>query len=144
MQIHSSITEQRVLQLAEDNNLLCMNMGICLACGEERESCEPDARNYDCHSCEENQVQGWMTIIERRLWNDKIPTPLADAIAQRANQMFAIDEEDKDTHRQRLEEGGIAKAIQEEEDEWEKMSLDEQADEFHKMVSNEEEEKQDV
>ena len=131
MQIHSSITEKRILQLAEDNNVHCMNMGVCIACGEERDSCEPDARNYECEYCGENQVQGWMVIMERGLWNEA-KTILADAIAQRRADEVT-----------RLEEGGIAKAIQE-EDEWEKMSLDEQADEFHKMVSNEEEEKRDV
>jgi hypothetical protein len=32
--------------------------GLCDSCGEEREMCEPDARNYDCEHCGENMVFG--------------------------------------------------------------------------------------
>lgn len=33
-------------------------IGFCKACGEEQFGCEPDARNYECESCGENQVFG--------------------------------------------------------------------------------------
>jgi hypothetical protein len=32
--------------------------GFCLACGAERECCEPDARNYPCDSCGKTLVFG--------------------------------------------------------------------------------------
>lgn len=32
--------------------------GFCTKCGAERECCEPDARNYDCHDCGEASVFG--------------------------------------------------------------------------------------
>jgi hypothetical protein len=37
--------------------------GYCLACGESRECCEPDARNYECDSCGKRQVFGAEEII---------------------------------------------------------------------------------
>lgn len=116
MQIHSSITEKRIVQLAEDNNAHCMNMGVCIACGEERDSCEPDARNYECEYCGENQVQGWMVIMERGLWNEA-KTILADAIAQRADEVFRLEEEDDEvvhiveTYKQKLVKRGIEEAL---------------------------------
>jgi hypothetical protein len=38
--------------------------GVCLACGEPRGSCEPDARNYKCEACGQRQVMGleWAMI----------------------------------------------------------------------------------
>lgn len=32
--------------------------GFCLACGEQASGCEPDAHNYTCDSCGQNQVFG--------------------------------------------------------------------------------------
>jgi hypothetical protein len=32
--------------------------GFCLACGEQADGVEPDARNYECESCGESQVFG--------------------------------------------------------------------------------------
>jgi len=44
------------------------NMGFCVACGCEKEACEPDARRYHCESCgfnlvfgaEEIALSGWL------------------------------------------------------------------------------------
>ena len=33
-------------------------MGICIACGNEQEGVEPDARRYECESCGERKVYG--------------------------------------------------------------------------------------
>lgn len=33
-------------------------VGFCLACGAEKECCEPDARDYDCDECGERKVYG--------------------------------------------------------------------------------------
>lgn len=45
--------------------------GVCLACGETRECCEPDARRYRCDACgarevfgtEQALLEGYVTII---------------------------------------------------------------------------------
>ena len=34
------------------------NPGFCIACGNEAEGCEPDAREYECEACGESQVYG--------------------------------------------------------------------------------------
>ena len=38
-------------------------IGFCLACGEEVYGVEPDARRYECESCEENAVYGAEEIL---------------------------------------------------------------------------------
>lgn len=37
--------------------------GFCLACGAERDCCEPDAREYECERCGESQVYGAEELI---------------------------------------------------------------------------------
>lgn len=32
--------------------------GFCKNCGDSRDSCEPDARNYECYSCGKYEVFG--------------------------------------------------------------------------------------
>ena len=54
MKIHESVTTERVMQAAEDDE----NLGFCTACGEERDGCEPDARGYECEACGEKAVYG--------------------------------------------------------------------------------------
>ena len=43
---------------AEYRNLTNDNGGFCLACGDEAFGVEPDARRYECESCEQKQVYG--------------------------------------------------------------------------------------
>ncbi len=38
-------------------------IGFCLACGHEQAGCEPDAQNYKCNECDENQVFGADEIL---------------------------------------------------------------------------------
>ena len=38
-------------------------VGFCVACGAERDSCEPDARKYECDECGEHQVYGAEELI---------------------------------------------------------------------------------
>lgn len=54
----SKITVERLLELAERRDTTLDNPGICLACGEEQDGCEPDMRRGECDSCGENQVFG--------------------------------------------------------------------------------------
>jgi len=44
--------------MIEANMFGMENEGICLACGEYRGGCEPDAENYPCECCGENEVFG--------------------------------------------------------------------------------------
>lgn len=34
------------------------SQGFCIACGEQADGVEPDARNYECEACGERQVYG--------------------------------------------------------------------------------------
>ncbi len=56
--IHKSITEKMVLSAVELEMMTLDNPGICLACGNEQDGCEPDARNYTCEASGEKQVFG--------------------------------------------------------------------------------------
>ncbi len=55
---HPSITLDRIIECAERYNIGLDNPGLCLACGEEQDGCEPDARRYKCESCGERKVYG--------------------------------------------------------------------------------------
>ena len=48
---------------AEDQMFGLGNLGFCLNCGAEHDSCEPDARNYHCEECGENKVYGATEIV---------------------------------------------------------------------------------
>lgn len=39
------------------------NPGFCLACGNEQEGCEPDARKYECEDCGAFQVYGAEEVL---------------------------------------------------------------------------------
>ena len=44
-------TIERILDAVQRQMEGTDNPGFCLACGEEVDGCEPDARSYDCASC---------------------------------------------------------------------------------------------
>ena len=56
--IHSLITIDRVMEAVERRNTTLDNPGFCIACGEEQDGCEPDARRYECESCGAKKVYG--------------------------------------------------------------------------------------
>lgn len=58
LKLHSSITEERLTELAKQAMFGSDNPGICAACGEEQDGCEPDARNYHCENCGQSEVYG--------------------------------------------------------------------------------------
>jgi hypothetical protein len=58
MNLHESITAERVCELVEESMMDCTNPGICAACGEEADGCEPDARGYKCEACGAPSVYG--------------------------------------------------------------------------------------
>lgn len=56
--IHESVTADRVCEAVERHMTTLDNPGFCIACGEEAEGCEPDARRYRCDSCGARAVYG--------------------------------------------------------------------------------------
>ena len=48
------IDMERIIEAVEADD----NLGFCVACGEEADGCEPDARRYECESCGERAVYG--------------------------------------------------------------------------------------
>lgn len=61
--IHPSITLERVQEAIKRRNTYLDNPGFCLACGEDADNCEPDARKYHCECCEKNTVYGAEEIL---------------------------------------------------------------------------------
>jgi hypothetical protein len=49
---------RRTFSLEQFQEAQELQAGFCLDCGEMRENCEPDAREYECDSCGEFQVYG--------------------------------------------------------------------------------------
>lgn len=58
MKIHKSITAAKVLDAVHRRNSSLDNPGFCIACGNEQDGCEPDAREYECEACGEMKVYG--------------------------------------------------------------------------------------
>lgn len=56
--LHPSITGDRILQAATDSMNGVSTPGFCIACGEDVEGVEPDARNYTCECCGKPAVFG--------------------------------------------------------------------------------------
>lgn len=54
----------RAIRLCEESETNLSNLGICLACGEEVDVCEPDARYDECECCGEMKVFGAQEIIK--------------------------------------------------------------------------------
>ncbi len=58
MKLHPSITTDRIVEAVQRHNSSLDNPGFCIACGEDAEGCEPDARNYECEHCGAHRVFG--------------------------------------------------------------------------------------
>jgi len=63
MKIHASLTQERVLNAAESQAFGLENPGFCVACGADRDGCEPDARNYECDECGKRMVFGASELL---------------------------------------------------------------------------------
>jgi predicted amidophosphoribosyltransferase len=61
--LHESLTEERVCAAVENGMFGLENPGFCIACGADADGCEPDAENYHCEDCGENQVFGAEQIL---------------------------------------------------------------------------------
>ena len=58
MTVHPSLTTERICEAVLRQHTSLANPGFCLACGEEADGCEPDARLYECGWCGKRQVYG--------------------------------------------------------------------------------------
>lgn len=58
MEMHKSLTKERIAEAVERRLLTLDNPGFCTACGEEADQCEPDAQAYECEACGEHAVYG--------------------------------------------------------------------------------------
>lgn len=47
MKIHSSLTEDRIIEAVQADD----NLGFCVKCGAEHGGLEPDARRRPCETC---------------------------------------------------------------------------------------------
>lgn len=68
MKIHKSVTADRVFELVKAEMIGTDNPGICLACGEDADGCEPDARGYTCEVCDRPYVYGAEEIMMQGLY----------------------------------------------------------------------------
>ena len=53
----------QIVAAVEESMFGMDSIGICINCGEERDSCEPDARQYECYDCERNTVYGASELL---------------------------------------------------------------------------------
>ena len=58
LKLHPSVTLDRVIASVERRASSLDNPGICVACGDDVEGVEPDARGYECEHCGGNAVYG--------------------------------------------------------------------------------------
>lgn len=58
MKLHPKITIQAIVEAVHRYRSTLDNPGFCLACGCEVEGVEPDAREYECEACGEQEVYG--------------------------------------------------------------------------------------
>jgi len=63
MNIHPSITQERVIEAVESQMFGLENPGFCLACGADHDECEPDASGYECYECGERKVEGASNVL---------------------------------------------------------------------------------
>ena len=67
--VHPDVTIDEVMEAAERQD----NSGFCLACGEEADGVEPDAREYPCDGCGERRVFGAEQLLVEGLYHQTAP-----------------------------------------------------------------------
>jgi hypothetical protein len=63
MELHKSLTAERVEEAARRQMFGTDNPGFCIACGAEADGCEPDAEGYECEECGESAVMGASELL---------------------------------------------------------------------------------
>lgn len=63
LELHSTVTVERVMDAAQREMFGMDNPGFCIACGNEQEGCEPDAREYECEACGADKVYGAAELL---------------------------------------------------------------------------------
>lgn len=58
MQLHESITPEKIMEACQRRISTLEDPGFCVACGHEQGGCEPDARRYPCEACGKKEVYG--------------------------------------------------------------------------------------
>ena len=59
----AKIDPEELLEAVREQMFGTENPGFCIECGERREGCEPDAKNYPCESCGEKEVYGAQELL---------------------------------------------------------------------------------
>jgi hypothetical protein len=65
MKLPEGLTVEDIMGAYEGSLTSLDNPGFCMACGEEHDDVEPDARNYKCESCGEDSVFGAEDLVLR-------------------------------------------------------------------------------
>jgi len=63
MKLPKNLSIETVMEAVERSERTTDNPGFCLACGEEADGVEPDARNYECDACGAHKVFGAAEIL---------------------------------------------------------------------------------
>jgi hypothetical protein len=58
MKMHTSLTEDRIMEAVKRYHTSLDNPGFCIECGFEQDGYEPDARKYKCENCDKRAVYG--------------------------------------------------------------------------------------
>lgn len=58
MNIHRSVTAERVMEAVRHRFSCLDDPGFCIRCGADADCVEPDARDYECEICGEPGVYG--------------------------------------------------------------------------------------
>jgi hypothetical protein len=58
VEVHPSITTDRIIAAVEASRRSLDDPGFCICCGAEVQGVEPDAHQYECESCGKSGVYG--------------------------------------------------------------------------------------
>ena len=65
--LHDSVTASRVMEIVESGEYT----GVCVACGEDSDAIEPDARELACPHCGAESLHGAEQILIEGLYHDE-------------------------------------------------------------------------
>jgi predicted amidophosphoribosyltransferase len=68
LEIHPSITIERVAAAVRRRFSSSADPGFCIACGADADGCEPDARGYECKVCGKPAVYGDEALLIEMSW----------------------------------------------------------------------------